>query len=55
MYNNSTSNTLWQHIDKFIVFLYMRKTVINPVVFEMLVNLLVKTIWQWLVLTETGQ
>ena len=53
--NETSSNRSWQCSHEFIVFLYLSKPVICPIVFEMLIDLTIERVWQWLVLSKSSQ
>jgi len=42
-------------VDEFIVLLHLSQAIVGPIVFKVFVDLVVQTIGQWLVLSESGQ
>jgi len=53
--NDATLDRLWQHVDELVVLLHLTQSIVKPVVFKVLVNLLVQRVWQWLVVSESCQ
>lgn len=52
---NATLDGSRKSCDEFVVLLHLSQAVVGPIVLEVVVDLVVKTVGQWLVLSEAGQ
>ena len=54
VHDNTSLDCSWQRIQELIIFLYLRKSVVRPVVLEVVVNLPIQVVREGSIVTETG-